>query len=229
MPKEKVEKTQISDDEVRWIMLQFFYDRNKNATSRIGKKGSAAKISDIRAALKSSHGLKSQDVQSNLTYLLSQKWVEEITISKNFTTKSGVAIPSNTNYYIISAVGMDKISGPSEFTRDRFEGIKIEATGQNIITVGDGNQVNAVFGELSEALGKLRHEITKATPLSESDKLEAVSDIDTIQAQLSKSQPDKTIIERAWDNINRLASVVQLADAAKKIIPIIAAHLTKLH
>src|SRR5580704_2308251 len=34
------------------------------------------------------------------------------------------------------------------FTRDRFEGIKIEATGQNIITLGDGNQVNAQFQAL---------------------------------------------------------------------------------
>ena len=226
MARKKIQKSRMTDDEIRWIMLQYFYDRNKTAISRVGKRGSAAKISDVRSALKTSHGLKSQEVHSNLTYLLSQKWVEEISISKNFTTKSGVAIPSTTNYYIITAVGIDKISGPSEFTRNRFEGIKIEATGQSIITVGNGNQVNAQFGELSEALDKLRHEIT-ATPLSESDKLEVVSDIDTVQAQLSKQKPDKTIIQREWENIHRLASSVQLADAAKKIIPIIVSHLDK--
>ena len=40
------------NDEIRRQILRYFYDRNANATSRMGKKGSAVKISDVRRELK---------------------------------------------------------------------------------------------------------------------------------------------------------------------------------
>ena len=58
------------------------------------------------------------------------------------------------------------------FTRDRFEGIKIEATGQNIITLGDGNQVNARFQALGESLAELRNAIKESAQLNETQKME---------------------------------------------------------
>ena len=64
----KVKYPPLSDDQIRQIMLQYFYDRNKNSTSRRGKSiGAAATISIIRADLKASPGLKIQQVQSNLS------------------------------------------------------------------------------------------------------------------------------------------------------------------
>jgi hypothetical protein len=44
----------------------------------------------------------------------------------------------------------------------KFHGIKIEATGQNIITLGDGNQIDAQFGDLGKALADVREGITKS-------------------------------------------------------------------
>lgn len=99
-------------------------------------------------------------MQSNLTYLISQGWVEEDTVEKTFTAPGGTVIPSSTSYYKITAAGIDKIEGPGEFTMPKFHGIKIEATGQNIITLGDGNQINAKFGELGEALAELRDAVS---------------------------------------------------------------------
>jgi hypothetical protein len=46
-----------SSNEIRNVILQYFYDRNKNATSARGKQGFAIKISDVRKELKASHGL----------------------------------------------------------------------------------------------------------------------------------------------------------------------------
>jgi hypothetical protein len=40
-----------SSNEIRSIILQYFYDRNKKATSARGKKGSAVKISDVKKEL----------------------------------------------------------------------------------------------------------------------------------------------------------------------------------
>src|SRR2546428_9710143 len=162
MGKAKASHAPLTNDEVRRLMLQYFYERNRNATSSMGKKGSAVKISDIKADLKEADGLTQQDVQSNLTYLLSEGWVAEKAVEKRIVAKGGTVIPSITKYYQVTAAGIDKIEGPGEFTMPRFHGIKVEATGQNIITLGDGNQINARFGELGEALADLRDAITKS-------------------------------------------------------------------
>src|SRR4051812_38519880 len=85
-----------TNTEVRAILLQFFYDRNDEATSARGKKGAAVKISDVKKELKASHSLTQQQVQSNLTYLISQGWVEEEKIEKSFTAPGGTQIPAST-------------------------------------------------------------------------------------------------------------------------------------
>ena len=187
-------------------MLKYFYDRNDNATSAKGKKGSAVKISDVKAELKAQHSLSQQEVQSNLTYLISQGWVEEDAIKKEFTAGKGTVIPSTTSYYRITAAGIDKIEGPGEFTMDKFHGIKIEATGQNIITVGDGNQVDAKYGDIGKALADLSRAITGSAG-AEAEKLGYVADINTIQSQLAKANPSKAIIAAAWEGVRGAASI----------------------
>src|SRR5213594_1127837 len=190
MTKAKAVRVPPTNTEIRRIMLQYFYDRNKNATSARGKKGSAVKISDVKKELKTSHDLTQPEVQSNLTYLISQGWVEEDTVEKSFTAPGGTMIPSSTSYYRITAPGIDKIEGPGEFTMSKFHGIKIEATGQNIITLGDGNQINAKFGSLGESLAELREAITNSDA-AEADKMSLIADIDTIESQLAKPQPNR--------------------------------------
>lgn len=210
-----------SNTEIRRIMLQYFYDRNKNATSARGKKGSAVKISDVKKELKAAHGLTQQEVQSNLTYLISQGWVEEDTVEKSFTAPSGTVIPAATSFYKITAAGIDKIEGPGEFTMSKFHGIKIEATGQNIITLGDGNQINAQFGELGEALAELRDTITKSNA-TEKDKMSLVADIDTIQSQLAKPEPNRRIIHGAWETIKGAAAIQGCTSLLERVTALIA-------
>jgi hypothetical protein len=225
MARKKAAQERPSNNEIRRIMLQYFYDRNKNATSARGKKGSAVKISDVKKELKASHGLTQQEVQSNLTYLISQGWVEEDTIEKSFTAPGGTIIPSSTNYYRITAAGIDKIEGPGEFTMPKFHGIKIEATGQNIITLGDGNQINAQFSDLGSALVELRNAIAQSAA-PEAEKLALVADIDTIQSQLAKPTPNKDIIAAAWETVKTAATidgclnlVIKLAGLIGRLLP----------
>src|SRR5262245_4667375 len=116
MAKQTASHTPPSNTEIRRIMLDYFYDRNKKATSARGKKGSAVKISDVKRELKASNGLTQQEVQANLTYLISQGWVEEDAVEKAFTAPGGTVIPSTTSFYRITAAGIDKIEGPGEFT-----------------------------------------------------------------------------------------------------------------
>jgi hypothetical protein len=206
MATKKEARQPLTNNEIRTLMLQYFYDRNKNATSIRGKKGSSVKISDVKRELKASHSLAQQEVQSNLTYLISQGWVKEDAVEKSYTAPGGTIIPSTTHFYTITAAGIDKIEGPGEFTMPKLHGIKIEATGQNIITLGDGNQINAKFGDLGQSLAELRNAIT-SSDVAESTKLELVADIDTIQSQLAKTEPNPTIIKSAWEVLKQAAAI----------------------
>ena len=66
-----------SNDQIRSLILKYLYDRNANATSTRGKRGAAVKIMDMRRDLKQEQGLCCNEVMANLTYLISQGWVEE--------------------------------------------------------------------------------------------------------------------------------------------------------
>jgi hypothetical protein len=88
----------------------------------------------------------------------------------------------------------------------KFHGINIHATGQNIITLGDGNQIDAQFGELGKALVELRDAITKSDA-AEGEKMSLIADIDSIQSQLAKPQPNKGIIAAAWEAVKAAAAI----------------------
>ncbi|MBN8550381.1 MAG: hypothetical protein J0M12_13795 [Deltaproteobacteria bacterium] len=203
--------------EIRAIVLRYFYDRNMSATSARGKKGFAVRMKDIRAELKASHGLSQQEVVGNINYLMSQGWIEEEQISKSVPLRSGTVIPQITSYYKITAAGIDKIDGPGEFTMEKFKGIKIEATGQNIITVGDGNQINAKFEEAAGALIDLKQALLKSENLTEVQKLDAVADIDSVESQLAKSSPNSAIVKGAWEGIKKLDTVAGLTEKIFKL------------
>ena len=221
MARQKAIRLPPSNTEIRSIMLQYFYDRNKNATSARGKKGSAVKISAVKKELKTANGLTQQEVQSNLTYLISQGWVEEDTVEKSFTAPSGTVIPSSTSFYKITAAGIDKIEGPGEFTMPKFHGIKIEATGQNIITLGDGNQINAKFGDLGKSLAELRDAITQSSA-PDTQKMDLVADIDTIQSQLAKPEPNRGIVKAAWVAVKGAAAINGCESLVQKVSMLIA-------
>ncbi len=108
------------------------------------------------------------------------------------------------------------------FTRDRFEGIKIEATGQNIITLGDGNQINSRFEELGKALSELRQAIKGSLDLGAAQKMELVVDVDTIQTQLARPTPNRGLVSQLWEGIVRAAALAGLADASAKVGALIA-------
>jgi hypothetical protein len=208
----------LQNGDIRRIILRYLYGRNANARSaRSDKTGAAVKISVMRKELKESHGLNQTQVRSNLTYLISPGWVEEQSIVKTVPTPRGGIIPSATSFYIITAAGIDKIEGPGEFTMDKFQGIKIEATGQNIITVGDGNQVNAKFADAAQALAELKEGIKISAKLTESQKVDAIGDIDSIQSQLAKPEPNKSVLSMLWSGVEKAAKMAGLADKIVRI------------
>jgi hypothetical protein len=214
----KVKTSPHTNDEIRQILLEYFHNRNKNARSaRSDKTGVASKISVIRKDLKASHSLGQSEIWSNLTYLISQGWVEEVQVAKNVPLKSGTIIPQVTTYYKITAAGIDRIEGQGRFTMPKFHGIKIEATGQNIITLGDGNQVDARYGAVASELAELKRELLNSNQLTEAEKLAVVADIETIQSQLVKKEPEKSVIRTIWSTVEKAATATGLAANAAKL------------
>lgn len=205
-------------DEIREKILQYFYDRNENATSRFGKKGSAVKISDVKKELKALHSLSQQEVQANLTYLIDRGWINVVEQEKTVTTQRGTTMPSVVSYYEIAAQGIDKIEGGSQFEPpERYPGIKIEATGHNVVTLGDGNVVNVEFRELFDELTKLKDQISESSALSDQEKFDVAVDIETLKDQLAKEEPDAEITKRLWPGIEKAATVAGLTQTALSI------------
>lgn len=210
------------NDEKRNNILQYFYDRNANATSQFGKKGSAVKISDAKRELKSEYGLAQKEVVSNLTYLIDKGWINKIDIEKTVKTKGG-SIPSVVTWYEISADGIDKLEEESEFKQaPKYAGININANGQNVITLGDGNVVNANFADLHTALDELKAEVTSSDQIDDAQKLDVVVDIESIKDQLAKSEPNKTIVGHLWSGIEKVVTSAGLVDVVTKVTPLVA-------
>lgn len=206
------------NDEIRAQILRYFYDRNDRATSRFGKKGSAIKISDVKAELKALHGLSQQQVMSNLTYLIDRGWVKTVDQEKTVTTRSGTMVPSVVTFYEIGAQGIERIEGPSQFEPpERYAGINIQATGANVITLGDGNLVNVQYHELFQRLSELKEAISVSDQLSEEQKLEIAVDIETIKDQLVKEKPDVDVVRPLWTRIHNAAALAGLASLALEV------------
>lgn len=210
------------NDTTRHQILRWFYERNLNATSQYGKKGSAVKISDVKKALKERHSFSQSQVMSNLTYLIDKGWINKHGIEKTVVVKGGT-IPSVVVWYEISAEGIDKVEGESEFSENpRYAGINISAIGSNVITLGDGNVVNAEFADLHAELNKLKEAVVSSTKITESQKWDVSVDIESIKDQLAKAQPDKTIIGRLWTRIGQIATIGGFAAAMEHVARLIA-------
>lgn len=190
-----------TNDDLRRVILEYFYERNQNATSEKGKRGSHVKISDVKKELKDLHGLTQTQVMSQLNYLISSGWVSKVVEERTFQTSRGTRQPSVKDWYVISASGIDKIEGSSsEFVRQSpYSNINITAV-NSAVQLGSGNVVRESFVGLANELEQFARSIVDAD-FSEEEKVSIVADIETINGQLAKSEPNKDIIRTAWSAI----------------------------
>ena len=86
-----------------------------------------------------------------------------------------------------------------------------------VTVVGDGNVVNTNFTDLSRVLGELRNEVQADTTISDDEKLSVVADIDTLQAQLQKPEPNKKIIGMLWAGIEKVGKLSGLLTVVEKV------------
>jgi len=206
MPRKKKEKIERSNDEIREIILKFFYDIHIKASS---PKKMKLKISEIKKKLKE-YGLKSAEIMSNIDYLIQTGFIskeEEIT---QIRTKRGI-YPSKTTHYKASDKTINYFEGTSKFQKldKSLFGINLKnVQGMTTIVIGDTNTViNTQYVDLYKSLDLLSIAIQKSDSLSDEDKLNNLGEIETIKSQIMKPKPDKSIIRQAWEKLKPLATV----------------------
>ena len=190
-------------DLVRDAILRHLYATHCKARS---PKTAGLKITELTRDLKAS-GFKQQEVASNLDYLVQKGWVREVVETRTFTTPRGTTQQAEKRTYKVSDSGIDHLEAASLYQRPAI-GAHVNISNIHGVTiVGEGNVVNATFTDLSRVLSDAKGAILAEPQLSEGQKLEAIADIDSLQAQLQKPNPDKSVIQQLWSGIEKVAAM----------------------
>src|SRR3989338_5361216 len=81
------------------------------------------------------------------------------------------------------------------------------------LSFGDRNQVGPRVVNIDHSLAKLSKQIEKSTVLTDDEKNDYKSDIETIASQVGKSKPNRSIIKTAWEGIKALSELECFAQA----------------
>jgi hypothetical protein len=71
----------------------------------------------------------------------------------------------------------------------------------------------------------LKQALLQSPAVTEAQKLDVVADIDSIQSQLAKANPNRTVIQGAWEPVKKLDTVLGLADKVTKVATFLAPFL----
>lgn len=212
MPKKAKQPTVHHPDVVRDAIMRFLYERHIRSRSL---KGAEIGIRDLKTALKL-QGYSEPEIVSNLRYLIDKHWVREVREERAYYTPAGTKQTAPKITYVISAEGIDRYQEASLFkTPAKPTGINI-TTVHGVTVIGDDNIVNTQFTDAVRALKSLEEAI-QASQLNDEDKLNAVSDIQTLRVQLQKTDPDKTIVQHVWKKLERFATLAGAIDLFQKV------------
>jgi len=212
----KTAKIQMSEDEIRVAILERMYNAWKNPR---GMDSHKLKISQITSDLKK-RGIEKKYVIRNLQYLIETGWViKDVKESQIVTGK--MRIPTEKKTYRISKDGIDYFEGSSKFQKEnKLAGINITNV-QGIVSIGDNNYIRNEFTGLFESLEDLGRQIRISNELNDEEKINYQAEIDTIESQIKKSKPDKSIVKTSWGVLEKLSTVAGIVEIIEKVRPFI--------
>ena len=206
------------NDVIRDAILRYLAEVHRKAKS---PRSAGVGIRDLHAAMKSKYGFKQNDVGSNLDYLVQRKWAVQVSVPRSFQTPRGTTQQSEKVTYKISDIGIDRLEGASMYERPDLRPHVNITNVRGVTVVGEGNVVNTTFTDLSRVLNDLRTAVLSSPSLDDQAKLNATADIETLQTQLQKPVPDKSIVQKAWAGVQAVttaAEFVHLVAAAAQLI-----------
>jgi len=191
------------NDVVRDAILRHLHAVHRKARS---PKSAGLLISELSKALKA-NGYKQQEVASNLDYLVQKGWVKEVIEHRSFTTKGGTTQSAERRTYKISDSGIDRLEAASMYQRSEV-GSRINITNvRGVTVVGDGNVVNTTFTDLSRVLADLKQAVLQEPKIEDRQRLDLAADIDSLEAQLQKPEPQKSVVQTLWSTIEKTAAI----------------------
>jgi len=94
------------------------------------------------------------------------------------------------------------------------------------LAFGDRNNLSQDVVNVGNALDALVAQIDKSTTLTEDEKSDYKSDIQTIASQIGKSKPNRPIIKAAWESVKALADIEGFAQLVSRITQLIQGFLS---
>lgn len=95
------------------------------------------------------------------------------------------------------------------------------------LAFGDRNNLSQDVVNIGSALDKLVARIDKSPLLTDDEKNDYKSDVQTIASQVGKSKPNRSIIKTAWESVKALADIEGFIQLVTQIAPLIHAFLPK--
>jgi len=190
-------------DQIRDAILRHLQAVHKKARS---PRSAAVLMRDLTSAMKAK-GYKQQEVASNLDYLVQKGWVREVVEARKFTTPRGTTQSAERRTYKISDAGIDRLEAASLYQRPPVASHVNITNIRGVTIVGDGNVVNTTFTDLSRVLADLKQAVLAESKLADDQKLDVVADIDSLEAQLQKPEPKKSVVQALWSGIEKVAAV----------------------
>lgn len=89
------------------------------------------------------------------------------------------------------------------------------------LSFGDRNTISQSVRILDDALAELTSKIDEHPVLTDEEKSDYKSDINTIASQAGKSKPNRQIIKSAWEGVRALADIEGFAQLVGRIAPLI--------
>lgn len=94
------------------------------------------------------------------------------------------------------------------------------------LSFGDRNTLSQNVVTLDNNLASLSDQIDKNEALTDDEKNDYKSDIQTIATQIGKSKPNRQIVKAAWSSIKALADIEGFAQLIGRITPLIQGFLS---
>jgi hypothetical protein len=192
------------NDQIRGEILQCLYAVHSKSRS---PKSAAVKILKFNKIMKSTFGYKQTQVSGNLDYLVQEKFVIEQHTSRSYRSPAGAEYSSEEITYKISSTGINRLEKASLYKAPSFGGSVNIGNIHGVLIMGDGNVVNSTYTEAASAVKELRAHVSQDTQSSNSEKVSALSDLDSMLMQMQKPTPDVGILQKLWASVKTLATV----------------------
>lgn len=181
-------------DRIRMLVLQVFFASYKESPTRWVFQQQIIKLLP----------------STNKEYILSA--IEFLEDEKYLKVKK---TPTGRKKYKISNKGLQEFS-PSKFKNKPLSGLSVNAKG-GIFVFGDNlgvikQETVQSFDEINELI-----KVIKNSNILENEKRQVIGDAETIKAQLTKPIPEKSIIKKAWETIEKVGSIKETVELIKTL------------